>query len=227
MSLTFDKPAHLYTYNGEIVPSITQIMGFVGFYAHMDGIPKDRLDHAAERGEAIHLATQYYDEGDLDISTVSDECRPYVDAYIAWRERTRWTLIECEKPRYALGYAGTPDRIFADNLASRAAGRCIVLDIKTSWKVSKEAHIQTAAQAVLWDPQDCAPLPRRIILHLTKDGEANEVESVDDNDYAVWDAALQVYKWIGPKGKRKKRGNGDEPQAQVSVEPEGNVPPSV
>lgn len=215
MSLTYDAAAHIYRWDDEIVPSITQVMDFCGFYSGLDLVPPDRLRHAAERGSAVHLACQYYDESDLDISTVSDECRPYVDAYIAWREMTQWTLIECEKPRYARGYAGTPDRIFTDpDLA------VVIVDIKTSWKVSREAHVQTAAQAILWDerPHYC----RRIILHLSKDGEATEVESANPEEYDIWNAALQVYKWIAPKGKRKKRGS-DEPQAQISVEPETPV----
>lgn len=59
----YDKETHTGTYNGELVPSVTQLLEVM--FPLSDNIPQDRLNKAAERGttihEAIELLNSYFD----------------------------------------------------------------------------------------------------------------------------------------------------------------------
>ena len=65
-----------------------------------------------DRGTAVHAATEYYDKGTLDESTVAEEIRGYLNAWIKYRADTGYTPEVIEKtllhPVY--GYCGKIDR---------------------------------------------------------------------------------------------------------------------
>ena len=58
--LEFIETTHTYIYNGIVLPSITQILK-VKFGKKYDGIPKEVLERAAERGTALHKAIEAYE----------------------------------------------------------------------------------------------------------------------------------------------------------------------
>ena len=60
---TFDPIEHIYRFDGQRVPSVTQILEPLIDYS---GVPNGVLQYAADRGTAVHLATEFYDDGDLD-----------------------------------------------------------------------------------------------------------------------------------------------------------------
>ena len=125
----FDPVEHRYTYDGNPVPSVTQIMRPLteAVYGKIDPAT---LRAAADFGTAVHACTEYLDEGDLDANSVEPEWIPYVEAYIAWKdfarptiERIEWRLA-CEK------YAGTIDRIVTINGEPTATvDRSVVVDL--------------------------------------------------------------------------------------------------
>ena len=113
-----------------------------------------------DRGSAVHLATRYYDEGDLDIDSIDPAVRPYLDAYRAYREETGWIWSAIEEPMAGAGFAGTPDRI------AKAPTKAII-DIKTG-AFQPWHSIQLAAYAAMTgDPFRY----ERIGLYLTEDGK--------------------------------------------------------
>lgn len=105
----FDEATHTYTLDGETLPSVTQILRAEGFINHAFTDP-----WYAERGKAVHKATELYDLGTLDESTIDPCINGYIDAWKKYLNDTRYSpeLSLIEKPFYhpVRKYAGTIDR---------------------------------------------------------------------------------------------------------------------
>ena len=62
----FDEMDHIYRIDGQIIPSITQILKSSGIADTRYYTPQ-----TAERGTAVHEACQFYDEDDLDMESIA------------------------------------------------------------------------------------------------------------------------------------------------------------
>lgn len=134
--LKFNQEKHQYTFNGLIIPSVSEIVNIVcgEFKGIINGGHSDK-------GTAIHLACHYLDNGILDWGTLEDD---YVNYIIAWEdfkkdfEFDKFDLSE-SKLYSPLGFAGTPDKI----------GNKTLIDIKTGAKDIKRHIIQMAGYGIL------------------------------------------------------------------------------
>ena len=188
--LTFDEKPHAYFWNGKKVPNITSLILDVGL-TDMTFVPTNAL----ARGSDVHFATLLYDEHDLDMDTVTDEIRPYLNAYISAMDRLEWTPVIREVRWYSekWGYAGTVDGIYLTKDVNH-----LLCEIKStdgpeqdSWK------IQTAAQEELWKPH--FPNVERYTLQLKSDGSFRlHGPYTDPMDLVAFQAALIIH---GRKGK--------------------------
>lgn len=159
-SPVLDQVSHTYTYEGCVIPGFTQIakaMGLVNF----DGVPKDKLHRKMHIGSAVHLATQYLDEGNLDHDTVDkSSVEPYLNGYKKFKNEIGFEplLIEKSMQNCDYRYACTVDRIGMNR------DKLTIVEIKTS--PLKVSHvIQVIAQEL------CIKKPvQLIILELTKNG---------------------------------------------------------
>jgi hypothetical protein len=154
-------------------------------------IKPEVLEHAAQRGKAVHAACHYLDDGDLNWATVSPEIEPYVRAWERFKAETGVELLEIETPRYhaTLGFAGTPDRIvkFGPNVG--------VLDLKT-FNPSDVTGVQLSAYSVLrFGPQPSFNAPKRWGLWLRDDGKYSLTSYEDRGDEAVFLACLTICKF--------------------------------
>lgn len=120
--IEFDEKAHRYTVDGAAHPSVSHILAELGISEKFDGVNAGLLAYRASRGKRIHLASQYYSQGVLDLESVAPEERPFVDAVIAfhndfprWKSlmRERRFYVKCfdDEERGELGYCGTIDDI--------------------------------------------------------------------------------------------------------------------
>lgn len=85
---TFDVEKHLYTVDGIVVPSVTQVLEeekFVDF----SRIPDETLDQAKARGTYVHTVLHYYLEGDFDLSDCLPQFRGYVDSALEYIGRVK------------------------------------------------------------------------------------------------------------------------------------------
>lgn len=148
-ALQFDEATHTYTLDGEVLPSVTQILEGVGIidYSH---IPSSTREMALERGRIVHRVTQLDDEGDLDESTVDEAIVPYLGSWRRFRADTGFVPNEVERRGHhqRFRYAGTRDRVGPMN------GAAWLVDIKTN-DAPEWVRMQTAAYAA-FDPE-----PRR------------------------------------------------------------------
>lgn len=121
--IDFEPAGHIYRHagSGRILPSVTEILKSVGVSVNFDDIRsmgRDRahaVDLKRDLGIALHADAHAYDDNDLDLSTVHEEVKPYLDAYVSFRQAyaslrpaTRERIVY--EPAYQ--YVGTLDGIF-------------------------------------------------------------------------------------------------------------------
>lgn len=145
--LTFDPDLHVYTLDGEVVPSVTGILRWSGL-VDFSGIPGAVLDEARHRGTVVHHAVHYYNERDLDLDRFAEDFPAYVgyvDAWIAFclQRQFRAVLNEHRVASRKHGVAGTLDCLgWLDE-------RAVLLDFATGRPQDVAKDLQTAAYHAL------------------------------------------------------------------------------
>jgi hypothetical protein len=201
--LAFDPAVHEYRLNWIRVPSVTGVLKGSG-YIDLSGIPHAVLEAARARGTRVHAALHYLLEDDLDLSTVDEGDRGYLESaqqYLA-KHVTRAIRAECRLWSERYQCAGTTDLI-----AVHDDGFASIDDFKTGEPSDVAADLQTAAyhgfalemanhDYPLWLDLMGGNTPkivRRRSIRLFKDGrEARETLYHDHRDYARFLNALTV-----------------------------------
>lgn len=194
--LLFFDTDHKYTLDGEELPSVSEVTRFISREVYGD-IGQYNLDRAAERGTAVHKATEILDKyGTVEILT---DIEPYIKAYIAFRKehKCEWEFIEA--PRYDPGrrYAGTLDRL------GTVDDELTIVDIKTTTVISP-AHkkIYTAALNLYRRMFPEREIKKLLIVQLRKDG-TYKLHRLDIED-SLADACLTLHEALKKKPKRKE-----------------------
>lgn len=181
MTLTFDAVKHEYKASGNRVPSVTQLLGKLHYFA---GIPEDILKAACERGTAAHLACEYWDRGDLDEESLDPRTIPYLDAWKQFTTDTKPVWSEIEKLDYhPMGYAGAWDRGGIIN------GEDVTIDIKTALQSHPVWGVQCAAYNMLRKK----PSAKRMTVQLGKDGRYKVKQWQDPNDWPLFCSLLTIH----------------------------------
>ena len=196
--LSFNEDSHEYQINGEVIPSVSEIIRFISREVYGD-VVQSVLDNAADRGTRVHKATQMLDvvhdvECDEDIV-------PYVQAYVQFLRdhKPKWELIERSMYNPQLMYGLTIDRY------GELDGKKTLVDIKTSSSVQKVLH---GAQLNLYRMGLVAngfEVERAVILRLTKDGEYKIIEDEQDDEIAL--ACVTLHNALKKKPRKKKGAN--------------------
>jgi hypothetical protein len=188
-SAVFQDDGHIYTADGEVVPSVTQVLTLAGI-SDVSQIPYHNLEKARAIGEAVHQATELIDKDDLDIDTLDPLIAGYILGYQEFKKETNFKPSTIEQRGigdfedlrfgYCIDRTGTMDGV--DGL--------VVLDLKTSARSNPNWGIQLAAY------DDGAGLSAvRLVVHLKKDGSFGVIAYNDTNDFSVWRSALRVAHW--------------------------------
>lgn len=189
----FDKADHSYWLGKTRLIGVSDAIQAAGL-KDFSRIAPDVLEHARQRGTAVHAACHYLDEGDLNWETVSPEVEPYVRAWERFKRDVPSVMMEKEIPLYhaTLGFAGTPDRIME---MSGDGGRRITIDLKT-YRPDAVTGVQLAAYSLLrWGPQPSWDVPKRWGLWLKDDGKYQLTDFTDRGDEAVFLACLTIAKF--------------------------------
>lgn len=128
--LKFYDEGHIYEYRGERIPSVSEILRFMSREVYGD-INKYVLDNAAQRGTAVHSATEALDRyGTVECS---EDIYGYIQAYARFlNEHTvEWKYIEAPIAHRRMKYAGTIDR------AGMVDGCFSIVDLKTNAAIKK------------------------------------------------------------------------------------------
>lgn len=185
MKLAFDSEKHEYKLDDVIVPSVTQVLIRAGLID-----TTWYTEEACERGKAVHKAIHYFDEGDLDISSIDKVIIPYLNAYTKFLDDSKFVVQHTEENVYHMtyNYAGTYDK------AGILTGKNVILDIKTG-NIHPTTALQLAAYAYCFDYP-----PDRYALQLKDNGTYKLIHYTDRGDIKTFLAALAVANWKQKEG---------------------------
>lgn len=193
---TFSELEHRYEIDGELVPSVTQVLSLAGI-SDVSGIPAHILERARDIGTQVHVATELLDQDDLDIDSLDPQIIGYVAAYQKFRTETSFTpdFIEHRGVSQLYRYGFCIDRI------GQLEGKATILDLKTSSRPQKSWQIQTAAYALgLGQFSEY----ERAVVHLAKDGTYKLLRHEESGDDSIWSSALIVAHWKLKNGTKLK-----------------------
>ena len=190
--LLFFDEGHKYTIDGEELPSVSELTRFISREIYGD-VGQFNLDRAADRGTAVHKATELLDK--YGTAEIDEDIAPYLQAYIAFRKehKCEWQKIEYATHHPENLYAGTLDRV------GTIDGKLVVLDIKTSSTIQKPLY---TAQLNLYRKMLPDPIEQLVILHLKKDGTYKLIDMPIDDTLA--DACITMHEALKKKKRSKK-----------------------
>jgi hypothetical protein len=180
--LTFDEANHVYTLDGEAVPSVTQILKAEGF---IDDSFYD--EYSRDRGTAVHKAIHLHNNDDLDEESLDPVIAPYLEAWKKFKRETGLVVSESEKAfaseRYR--FAGT-----IDVLGTFPDTTCIILDIKTGGPAPWHGLQLSAYDILQW-----AVGRKRYGVYLSGEGTYKLNQYKDRQDREIFLSALSCYHW--------------------------------
>ena len=190
--LLFFDEGHKYTLDGEDLPSVSELTRFISREIYGD-VGQFNLDRAADRGTAVHKATELLDK--YGTAEIDEDIAPYLQAYIAFRKehKCEWQKIEYATHHPDNLYAGTLDRV------GTVDGNLAILDIKTSSTIQKPLY---TAKLNLYRKMLPDPIEQLIILHLRKDGTYKLIDIPIDDTLA--DACITMHEALKKKKRSKK-----------------------
>ena len=182
--IEFEPTKHEYRLKGKLYLSVTRCLSAAGL-VNFEGIDP----FYAERGTAVHRATELSDRGTLDELKLDPQLAPYL---AAWRDfrKTSGVIIRAIEKRFVcepLEFAGTIDRVVS------ILGREGVLDIKTGNHYASH-NVQLAAYAFGEQPKQPQKLARWAV-YLAEDGRFKLREFTDHSDFLVWQSCLTIARW--------------------------------
>jgi len=107
LAVEFDEESHVYTYQGNKLPSVTGILKDEGFIDDTW-----YTDWAREKGSHVHTAIEYDLAGELDEGdSFDDELRPYLAAFRKFMAESGFKVQRSEIPQMSTTYhyAGKSD----------------------------------------------------------------------------------------------------------------------
>lgn len=210
MSLTFDESIHTYRWNGNKVPSVTELIGqFVksniyGAEYYVDvftgnAIATEVFDQAADHGTAVHKAVKYELEGGVNKEALPWDVLASLNQYLAWEEEHVKETISVEEAAYSekYGYAGTWDIVCV--LKAKYGGRRAIVDIKTG--LHTYSGPQTAGYEQLYrENSKYRGKMDRFVLKLPKDGSGPKFIQEKNSfyhDFSFIKSRLHDYNFVG------------------------------
>lgn len=204
--LVYDDHTHTYRVNGRLIPHITEIVP--SDYSH---VPPEHLERARQRGTAVHKATELYDQGLLDWSTLRPNIEPYLEAWIkACAEyEIEFELEDIERRLYHPidRYGGTGDRPRAWITPPGKHRRLATIEIKSIARMDENVGLQTAGQ------QRCENYRARILgiletvdrwgIQLKDDGNFFPAHYTDKRHERIFLSYATTLNWEVHLGKRK------------------------
>ena len=181
--------------NPETFPRVTRILEEAGF-TDFSRVPPAVLSAAQDFGTNVHLAAELWDEGDLDIESLSPALLPYLDAWRLFLNDYEVHIIDIEKKVFSRiwQYQGRLDRI------AEVKGVITLIDIKSATAISPATAIQTAGYKIAVESMERIKIKQRMCVQLCDDGRYKVEVFKDKNDITVFKSAVITYHW---KAKHK------------------------
>lgn len=189
IDISFNPEGHIYTVNGEVYPSVTQVLA----ETCMGWMPSDET--AMQLGTAFHEATAILDRGQtLDPDSVDERIIPDLRVYQQALEDLEWHPAMIEKPLASVRYrfAGTMDRAYNSNSGT------IICDLKRGEPCAWHSLQAAAYHLAYCEMFGVTGRAERDVSRCTMycGGDSVKIKWHEDmRDCAVFLSALQVYNW--------------------------------
>lgn len=183
--IILDTEKHIYTVDGVHYDGVTTVIRDAGL---MPSFSVQGVDWYLRRGSYIHLATELFDKGDLDETTLDPQISGYLESYkkLGLKYKPEEIEIKLCDPIYQI--AGTLDRPDCD-LKSGVSAPWHLLQASIYWHLKKINNI------------DDKPLKT---FYLQEDGSMPKVQIYTIKDMIqgtkVFLSALCVVRWKKEKG---------------------------
>lgn len=199
-TFTFDELLHQYRDEaGCLILSTTQVIKAAGLIS-FDGIPFRILEHKRILGSLVHKAAQLIDEGeDLNQFDIPEECLPYLDGYVAFRNDCGF-LPEIIEQRmlgeiHGMRWGMTPDR------TGDIDGVKHVIELKCGASSHPAWAIQLASYDIGLSGSIRPRLARAAVQLGPQFPRGYKVHPYEDPaDYTVWMNSLANATWLQNKG---------------------------
>lgn len=130
--IKFDESTHTYTYEGKVIPSVSEIVKRLLPGQYKD-IPEWILNRAAEFGTEVHSMVEVYNDHGLYLSAEDERKNHCLDEWIRLQDEHGVGINSSEmKVHYKGLYAGTFDAI------AKIDNQVALIDFKTTSKVHTE-----------------------------------------------------------------------------------------
>lgn len=130
--LTFDEASHIYRLNGDIIPSVSELMEPLKDQCY-GGISKRTLENAAIKGSAVHNSIENWIKFGID--DIPSEHRGYFNGFVEWWKQYKPRVFGSEVRIYhkLMRYGGTID------LLCEIGGLLELIDFKTTYTLLEMA----------------------------------------------------------------------------------------
>jgi hypothetical protein len=189
--LEFVEEGHKYLFNGNEVPSVTQVMSDTGL-VNFSGVSESLLNNRAEFGKMAHLYTAYRDLGILDEMSVPAPMIPVLDAWEKFKKDHGVIVKMVEQPIASRiwQFACTPDRV------AEVDGKLSLIEFKTTSTIAKSVKWQLAGQQVCCEEHGIA-IEDRWVVCVSPEGELTTAvygHNTYRKDKSVITSAVTIYK---------------------------------
>lgn len=188
--IEFNEKDHIYTKNGIVLPSVTQIMQplYEQVYGKAD---MNASDNGKSKGKEIHRAIDDY--CDFGIIDISEEYKPYLENFIRYIDEHQYEIVASEVMLYhpVYNYAGTIDIIVTDK-----KGEYGMIDNKTGDLQTKLHAVQLQAYTDMWLANKMPEIAFKVALGLSDKGyKEHRYDKYDTKAKSVFDACYKIYKY--------------------------------
>lgn len=190
------KPCHEYWQGKVRIPSVSEI---IRPCVNFDGIRQSVIDNARDFGLDVDAACQYYDEDDLDESTLEERVRLRLNGWIKFRQEFDFKPLVIAKSvahtMNGMPYGMTADRYGTGNFGDIANA---VIDIKNTAEIEPHHGLQLAAYEDFYSDSGKIACGRYIVQ--LKDNDYKIVPFKERQDKRIFSGLLAVAHWKMQKG---------------------------
>lgn len=191
VDFTFSDVDHIGKLNGEIIPSVTQLITEHRIVDY-SMVEKDRLEYKRVLGIAVDYACDLWEKDNLDESSLHEEIKPYFEAYKKFRlvEKHDVDLEKslCRVYSKKWRFHGSPDIVYRINDSDKHFG---LIDRKCTWTLYPSGRVQVYMYKMLLEEYYKIKVVELGLLQLKGTGNY-EYEPVKDKTL-LQDAHAMIY----------------------------------
>lgn len=212
---SFDSVTHSYSNNGIVVPSCTRVLDHSGLVSY-DMVRREILERKGTIGRLVHLATQYYDENNLEWSSLDDATKGRTEAWMKFREDTGFVPNKIEE-RYIATVNGMTFGLTVDR-EGQFRRHPAVVELKTSAAYQRWWGVQLSGYAMgvpdhegnIRSPLALFASRRRVAVQLFSNGKYKKFDFDEPTDVDVFLSCLHITHWKLKNGENFRKLNLEE-----------------